>query len=112
MMVASVNDVIESTTQAKILSESTNYMTSTVWPNSIKSLTIPKQITSNDEQIIFHFGWLDYGFFVGLLGMSTLIGIFYGFFSKHKQNNVSEYILGGRSMKILPVAISMIASLV
>lgn len=58
------------------------------------------------------FGTIDYAFFVGLLAVSALIGVYYGFFSKHKQNNTSEYILGGRTMKILPVATSMIASLV
>lgn len=64
------------------------------------------------KDFVFHFSWLDYGFFVGLLGLSALIGVYYGFFSKHKQNTTSEYILGGRTMKIIPVATSMIATLV
>lgn len=98
--VSIVSEIISSTT--------TNYLSSTVLPNNV----INTNNQTFDEQVIFHFGWLDYGFFVALLGMSTLIGIFYGFFSKHKQNNTNEYILGGRSMKILPVATSQIASLV
>lgn len=115
-----ISETETTTTQANILQqESTtafnvdaNHLTT--WPNSIKTTTMSNQITHNDidNQIIFHFSWFDYGLFVSLLGISTLIGIFYGFFSKHKQNNISEYILGGRSMKILPVATSMIASLV
>lgn len=89
-----------------------NNLTSTVWPNLIETTTMANQITHNNDQILFHFGWIDYGLFAALLGISTLIGVFFGFFSKHKQNNTSEYIFGGRSMKILPVATSMIASLV
>lgn len=100
-------------TQVSIVSEiisstPANYLSSTILPNSVINTNKP----TFDEQVIFHFGWLDYGFFVALLGMSALIGIFYGFVSKHKQNNTAEYILGGRSMKILPVATSQIASLV
>lgn len=82
-----------------------NYRTSTTLDNLINAT---QQI--HGEHFVFHFGWLDYGLFVGLLTLSALIGIYYGFFSKHKQNNTSEYILGGRSMDILPVATSMIAT--
>lgn len=85
------------------------YLTSTVQPNVISASghSLP-----SDDQFIFHFSWLDYGFFIALLSTSLLIGVFFGFFSKHKQNNTTEYILGGRSLKILPVATSMVASLV
>lgn len=100
---------IEITTPMSIVSEisttASNYLSSTVVPNFMKA-----DNRTQDEQVIFHFGWLDYGIFIALLGMSTLIGVFYGFFSKHKQNNTNEYILGGRSMKIIPVATSLIAS--
>lgn len=56
------------------------------------------------------FTWLDYFFFVVLVGFSTFIGFYYGFVSKHKQNNTSEYILGGQTMKILPIATSLVTS--
>lgn len=107
-----INGVVE---QANIPQESTtvfqadgNHLTSTVWPNAMETTTMFDQ--NAGDPVTFHFGWIDYGLFIALLGISTLIGIYYGFFSKHKQNNISEYILGGRSMKILPVATSMIAS--
>ncbi|XP_055316602.1 sodium-coupled monocarboxylate transporter 1-like [Sitodiplosis mosellana] len=87
---------------------STNYLISTVRDNLINASEQHQQDDVNN--FVFHFSWLDYGFFVGLLSISALIGIHYGFFSKHKQNNTDEYILGGRSMKILPVATSMIAT--
>lgn len=89
---------------------STNYLLSSVRNNLINASEQQQQDDLNN--FVFHFSWLDYGFFVGLLSLSALIGIYYGFFSKHKQNNTAEYILGGRSMKILPVATSMIATLV
>lgn len=88
----------------------TNYLLSTVRDNLINVGENEQQ--QQQQNFVFHFSWLDYTFFLGLLSLSALIGIYYGFFSKHKQNNTDEYILGGRSMKILPVATSMIARLV
>lgn len=116
---ASINGAFAVATQPNIVRETSsasetvhgNYVSSTVWPISINTETMTvKPIAQHHEQIIFHFGWIDYSLFVALLGISTLIGIFYGFFSKHKQNNISEYIFGGRTLKVLPVATSMIAS--
>lgn len=63
-------------------------------------------------EAVSHFSVLDYSFFVVILSLSALIGVYYGYFSKHKQNTTSEYILAGRSMSILPVATSLIATLV
>ncbi|XP_058797242.1 sodium-coupled monocarboxylate transporter 2-like isoform X3 [Phymastichus coffea] len=54
------------------------------------------------------FGWTDYTLFAGLLGMSLIIGFYFGFFSK--QDSASEYLFGGKSMAYLPVAVSIIAS--
>ncbi|KAG5318278.1 SC5A8 protein, partial [Pseudoatta argentina] len=55
------------------------------------------------------FGWTDYTLFAGLLGISMLIGIYFGFFST-KQNNTTEYLLGGKSMSFLPISMSLMAS--
>ncbi|XP_058797241.1 sodium-coupled monocarboxylate transporter 2-like isoform X2 [Phymastichus coffea] len=41
------------------------------------------------------FGWTDYTLFAGLLGMSLIIGFYFGFFSK--QDSASEYLFGGKS---------------
>lgn len=104
------SSAMETTTSARIWSEissTNNYLSTTELPN-----LIDLENQAKTEPAILYFGWLDYGFFVGLLGVSAFIGVFYGFFSKHKQNNTSEYILGGRSMQMLPVATSLIASLV
>ncbi|KAG8223061.1 hypothetical protein J437_LFUL002009 [Ladona fulva] len=56
------------------------------------------------------FNWLDYSVFSVMLILSALIGIYFAFFAKHKQNSTSQYLMGGRSMGILPISMSLIAS--
>ncbi|XP_032679849.1 sodium-coupled monocarboxylate transporter 1-like [Odontomachus brunneus] len=55
------------------------------------------------------FGWTDYTLFGGLLGVSMLIGVYFGFFST-KQDNTTEYLLGGKTMSFVPISMSLIAS--
>lgn len=57
------------------------------------------------------FGWLDYSFFVLMLVLSTMIGIYFGFWGK-KSDSPDEYLLGGKSMATLPVAVSLVASII
>lgn len=59
---------------------------------------------------LIRFTGFDYFFFIALLVLSTLVGFYYGFVSKHKQNNTSEYLMGGQTMKIVPIATSLVAS--
>ncbi|XP_054288162.1 sodium-coupled monocarboxylate transporter 1-like [Macrosteles quadrilineatus] len=54
------------------------------------------------------FGLIEYLIFGALLSMSAMIGIYFGCCSA--QNTVSEYLLGGKKMGILPVALSNVAS--
>lgn len=56
------------------------------------------------------FDVVDYTIFICLLSFSALIGIYYGFVAKRKQDNTNEYILGSRTMKMLPIAVSLIVS--
>lgn len=53
---------------------------------------------------------LDYSIFGLMLGLSTLIGVYFGFCSKQKQDNTAEYLLGSKQMKIFPVAVSLTAT--
>ncbi|KAJ8683303.1 hypothetical protein QAD02_019095 [Eretmocerus hayati] len=55
------------------------------------------------------FGWIDYTLFSGLLGLSLVIGVYFGFFSK--QDSTDEYLYGGKKMSYVPVATSILASL-
>lgn len=51
----------------------------------------------------------DYAVFVVMLSISTGIGVYFGCFGQNEQST-EEYLLGGRQMKTLPIAISLIAS--
>lgn len=42
--------------------------------------------------------------------ITALIGVYFGFISKKKQNNTKEYLLGGKKMNFFPIAASLIAS--
>ncbi|XP_063915706.1 sodium-coupled monocarboxylate transporter 1-like [Zophobas morio] len=53
--------------------------------------------------------WYDYTIFVGTLVFSTMIGIYYGCFGT-KQATMKEYLMGGKTMKIVPIAISVAVS--
>lgn len=45
-----------------------------------------------------YFSILDYGVFILMLLLSALIGVYFGFLSKKKQNNTAEYLLGSKEM--------------
>lgn len=67
--------------------------------------------TQNDPKLeSMHFSVADYIIFVALLLMSAIIGIYFGFISKKKQNNTEEYLLGGKTMNTFPISASLIAS--
>lgn len=55
------------------------------------------------------FGWLDYTVFGAMLLASSLIGIYFAFFARRKQDNTAEYLMGGKTMGVLPVSMSLIA---
>lgn len=60
------------------------------------------------EENKLQFSWYDYCLFMFMLGLSVLIGIYFGYFGK-KQSTANEYLLGGKSMKVWPVAMSLVA---
>lgn len=57
-----------------------------------------------------NFTTIDYLIFALMMGMSTLIGLYYGFFAKQKQDNTEEYLLGSKKIGILPISASIIAT--
>ncbi|CAK1555004.1 unnamed protein product [Leptosia nina] len=61
---------------------------------------------------VVYFDWLDYLVFAGMLAMSALIGVYFAFFAKRKQNTTSEYLMGGKTMGMFPISMSLIASYV
>ncbi|KAG4066302.1 hypothetical protein HA402_000526 [Bradysia odoriphaga] len=53
------------------------------------------------------FGWIDYSVFVGMLLISAVIGVFYA--CKGKQS-ADDILIGGKSMGVIPVAASIMAT--
>ncbi|XP_059048017.1 sodium-coupled monocarboxylate transporter 1-like isoform X1 [Achroia grisella] len=56
------------------------------------------------------FSWVDYIVFVFMLAISAVVGVYWGFMKKQTTQN--DYLLGGRNMKVVPVAMSLVASFV
>lgn len=74
---------------------------------SFMEATKPTVIMENTNKI-FSFGPVDYIVFAIMLMVSAGIGVYFGFFSKSK-NTTEEYLMGGKKMKTLPIAISLVA---
>jgi solute carrier family 5 (sodium-coupled monocarboxylate transporter), member 8/12 len=55
------------------------------------------------------FSPIDYALFFIVILSSTFIGIYFGFFSKTKQDNKNEYLIGSRNMAFFPIVMSLIA---
>ncbi|RZF36445.1 hypothetical protein LSTR_LSTR009541 [Laodelphax striatellus] len=61
------------------------------------------------SSMLMMFNWVEYLVFSLMLGLSALIGIYYGCY-KGNQNTVSEYMQGGKKMGVFPITMSIIAS--
>lgn len=68
---------------------------------------------------LIHFGLADYSIFIAMLVASTLVGLYFGYedykrrkmVRKHRRGSEeAEYLMGGKNMKIFPVAMSLVAS--
>lgn len=55
------------------------------------------------------FDWVDYTVFGAMLVLSVLIGVYFAILAKDKQASSAEYLMGGRSMGIFPISMSLIA---
>lgn len=53
------------------------------------------------------FGWAEYLVFIAMLAVSAGIGIYYGCCGK--KQTTSEFLMGGRSMSVFPMTMSLIA---
>ncbi|KAJ8955548.1 hypothetical protein NQ318_001378 [Aromia moschata] len=54
------------------------------------------------------FDWPDYAMFLAMLLICISVGVYYAF--SKKSVNSQEYLVGGRNMRVIPVAFSLIAS--
>ncbi|CRK98115.1 CLUMA_CG011483, isoform A [Clunio marinus] len=105
-----IKDVSSQTVSEAVTKSTTN----SVNPSLLTKIT---EIVSNESRDESHgtmkgmrFSNVDYTVFFIMLAMSALIGIYFGFISKKKQNNTEEYLLGGKKMNFFPIAASLIAS--
>lgn len=70
-------------------------------------------LTSSDDWAthVPHMGYLDLGVFAAMLAASAAIGCYFGLCSG-RQDSALEYLMGGRNMGMLPVALSLVASFI
>ena len=67
-----------------------------------------------------YFGTADYAVFVAMLACSTFVGLFFGY-KDHQtkkrnkklglQTSADDYLVGGRKMKVVPIALSLVMDL-
>lgn len=72
--------------------------------NSV-TLGVGHVLTSGNAKV--NFTWYDYSLFSSMLLFSVLIGIYFGFIKK--QATANDYLLGGRTMRPVPIAMSLVA---
>lgn len=67
-----------------------------------------------EQEFDFHenrFSAWDYVVFAIILAIASVIGLFYGC-TGSKQSSTAEFLMAGRSMSVLPVALSLLASFI
>ena len=52
----------------------------------------------------------DYVVFGIMLSLSSVIGLYFGCTARYKPQTTADYLMAGRSMGILPVSLSLLAS--
>uniref|UniRef100_T1IEF0 Sodium/solute symporter n=1 Tax=Rhodnius prolixus TaxID=13249 RepID=T1IEF0_RHOPR len=57
----------------------------------------------------YMFDWAEYSVFIMMLTLSALIGLYFGCF-RSEQNSEFVYLLGGKSMTTIPIAVSLVSS--
>jgi solute carrier family 5 (sodium-coupled monocarboxylate transporter), member 8/12 len=66
------------------------------------------------------FGAADYAVFISMLAICTFIGLYFGYVDYRKRKGMTkdanteaaDYLMGGRDMSIIPIALSLTASFV
>lgn len=67
--------------------------------DSLSKIFTPKDVVLN---------WTDYTGMGVMFSITTMIGIYFGFFGK-KDKTTEDFMDGGKKMKVLPVALSLVA---
>lgn len=77
---------------------------------------------SDLSKLLQHFDWPDYVVFLTMLAGSAAIGVYFGFVQKksgrelvrtqtdrHVSEEAQEYLMGGKKLSVIPVALSLLA---
>ena len=64
---------------------------------------------SDPSDLSERFGWQDYLVFSVMLAASAAVGVFYACLGRRKKENTEDFLMAGRQMTTLPVALSLIA---
>ena len=68
---------------------------------------VRNQTLFSKAELIAKFGWEEYFIFALMLGVSAGIGVFYWF---KGQKTTADFLLGGKSMGVFPMTMSLVAS--
>lgn len=74
--------------------------------NTLLTSTTTASTPIMKDQVLFF--WYDYVLFLIMLAFSAAIGVYFGCFGS-KQSTTGEYLLGGKTMKVVPIVISLVA---
>lgn len=78
-------------------------------------MTATKLLGVDDVKISLQkFAWQDYLMFLVMLMICSMVGIYFGFIKKKpkKSDDATDYLVGGRTMKVFPIAMSLIATFI
>ncbi|KAJ8955547.1 hypothetical protein NQ318_001377 [Aromia moschata] len=89
------------------MSESIPAMMSTL---DIGEKTVIGLEVSDVSAAMQRFDWPDYAMFLTMLLICISVGVYYAF--SRKSVNAQEYLVGGRNMRVVPVAFSLVASFI
>lgn len=116
-------EFMSTTMMTSIVTETAKILTSTVRSTIASTPELSSSLDSSTSTTVssgmsveataredYLFSTIDYAIFTGMLLLSALIGVYFGFVSKIKQNNTKEYLLGGKTMSKFPVSASLIAT--
>lgn len=82
----------------------------------LKNLTHSSVAVEELSKSLQKFGGIDFTIFVAMLMSCSVVGIYFGFIDRKKKHTgrrgsaEQDYLMGGRNMKMFPVAMSLISS--
>lgn len=91
-------------TVTSALTEAMATMTTTSWTELPASTAAPAELHV--------MGWVDIAVFACMLAVSTAIGVYFAYFVKGANDSEADYLVGGRTMSMVPVALSLFASFI